>query len=125
MSCRTTNYPIEDRYIELICDQGATFYYLIAIQDEGGGAVDLTDYDARMQVRPTVGSEVVIVELLTTNDRISIDAPNGYVYLYISAEDTNLLDDGSYVYDLELILPNGQVWRVIEGDFIITPQVTR
>jgi hypothetical protein len=43
----------------------------------------------------------------------------------ITAAQTSALKAGTYVYDLELEAPNGEVIRLIEGRFVITPEVTR
>ena len=42
----------------------------------------------------------------------------------IDADYTSDLDDGSYVYDLELTSSSGTVTRLLEGQFVVTPEVT-
>lgn len=106
----------------IICPQGSTFdmnmtYYV----DEQ--ASDLTTYYARMQVRESHSSENFIIELTTDNDLITL-GNDGYINLRISDHITAGFIAKEYVYDLELG-QNGNVNRIIEGKFLVTPEVTR
>jgi hypothetical protein len=125
MSCGVPDYINEDRYAMLVADQGAAFSYQVAFQDEDGVVTDLTAFDARMQVRASHDASLVVLEFTTLNGRITIDEPNGLLYLNADTATMDGIDAGSYVYDLEMVLPNSEVWRAMEGPFIVTPQVTR
>lgn len=102
--------------------QGATFdqQFVWRIDDE---PVDLSTYTARMQVRRTFTAEDVIVELLE-GDGITLSS-EGEIDLYIAADDTSDLPNGTYKYDLELESDSGEVTRLLQGDFVISPEVTR
>lgn len=82
--------------------------------------VNLTGYQTRMHVRPTYDGPLVL-EAATA----LADARVGTVSVTITAAQTSALKAGTYVYDLELEAPNGEVIRLIEGRFVITPEVTR
>lgn len=107
----------------IICPQGATFVKQLTYTIDDV-PVNLTGYTARMQVRESHSSAVIIVELTTENGRISLGGSAGTVNLLIDAITTAGIDDKEYVYDLELI-SGGNVYRIIEGKFIVTPEVTR
>jgi hypothetical protein len=67
-----------------------------------------------------------MIELTTENDRIEVgynDVDNS-IRINISAEDTADLES-SGVYDHEIISPTDEVSRLIQGDFILNPEVTR
>jgi hypothetical protein len=107
-----------------ICPQGSTFSkqisYLINSQP-----VDLTGYIARMQVREKYSSVNPTINLTMENGGISIGECQGAITLYVSASETENLVPKKYVYDLEIESAEGMVYRIIEGDFLVTPEVTR
>lgn len=107
----------------MICPQGATFAKQLtyAIDDE---PVDLTSYTARMQVREKHTSKTIIVNLTTENGGITLGGEDGTIDLYIADEDTTEISAKDYVYDIELI-SSSEVYRLLEGKFIVTPEVTR
>lgn len=107
----------------MICPQGATFAKQLtyAIDDQ---PVDLTTYTARMQVREKYTSKTVAVNLTTENGGIELGGDEGTINIYISDEDTSAISAKDYVYDIELIA-SSEVYRLLEGKFIVTPEVTR
>ena len=105
-----------------VIEQGATLNFQIDWTDSDGNPIDLTGYHARMQVRPTVASETVIIELTTENGRITL--LDNTVTLDISADDTEALPVGAYKYDLE-IQTGAEVIRLVQGSFTVSPEVTR
>lgn len=108
-------------------EQGATYSHTLQwLQPDGITPVDLTNCSAKMQVRSTVDSRTVIIELSTTNNRITINASLGKFQFTISDEDTTLLAAiKEAVYDLEVYFPNSTVTRLCEGKISISPEVTR
>jgi hypothetical protein len=114
----------------ILCQQGSTFVRVIAIEQptpedpEVYEVYDLSNHTARMQVRRTIESTTPLITLTTENERISIDGVVGLITLLISAEDTAELSS-SGVYDLEIVDSNGNVSRVIQGLFTLSPEVTR
>jgi hypothetical protein len=109
-----------------ICEQGATWSRTITVTDADDDARDLSDYTARMMVRPHITSDTVLVSLRTGGHGIVITGPTGVITLTLTAAQTAALSwtRGS-VYDLELIDENGAVERLLEGDFEIVPEVTK
>ncbi|MGZ3773038.1 MAG: hypothetical protein ACXVCY_04630 [Pseudobdellovibrionaceae bacterium] len=110
------------------CEQGSTFEKQFTWKVKNAAnqliPVDLQGYSARMQVRPNYKSPFVI-ELTTENSRIILGGQNGTIRLFISAEDTAAIPAKTFIYDLELVSPNGNVKRLIEGDFEVSPEVTK
>lgn len=106
-----------------ICPQGATFSKQLTwkIEDE---PVDLTTYTARMQVREKHTSTTKILDLTTENGGISLGGTAGTIQIEITADDTSDVVAKCYVYDLELIT-SSNVTRLLEGQFMVTPEVTR
>jgi hypothetical protein len=107
----------------MICPQGATFAKQLTYAIDGE-PVDLTTYTARMQVREKHTSKTALVNLTTENGGIALGDDEGTINLYITNENTTTIPAKDYVYDLELI-SSGEVYRLLEGKFIVTPEVTR
>lgn len=108
----------------MTCYQGATFS-LAPVWKINGQVVNLTDYTAVMQVRTSPDDPTVLVELSTANGRITITGTSGLVSLSLNAATTAALDAGQYVYDLELTAPDSTVTRLLQGGFVVIPQVTQ
>jgi FlaG/FlaF family flagellin (archaellin) len=115
-------------------DQGSTFRKAITWKDGSGNPVNLAGYSARMQVRSSFASSTVVLSMTTVNGKIMLGGSAGTISLYLSASDTAALSTASPadfsdafvgVYDLELVAPNGDVTRLLQGSFAVNPEVTR
>lgn len=107
------------RYLIRI-EQGATWKPVLTLRD-----TNLTGYTARMQIRPDIDSNVVLLELSTANGKISIDGPAGQIKPALTDVETAAITWTSGVYDLELIAPGGDVQRLLKGPVEVDPEVTR
>jgi hypothetical protein len=111
--------------LDLSCYQGASFDYTLTWQS-GGTAVNLSGYSARMQVRDGFDGGSAVVSLVSGTG-ITLGGTAGTIALVINATTTAAIDatpSGQYVYDLELI-SGSYVTRLVEGNFIVYPEVTR
>lgn len=108
--------------LNLTVEQGADFFKRLIWRDKNKRPVNLTGYTAKMQVRSSATSPVVIFELSTANGRISFPG-GGAIELNIAANDTETIVSG--VYDLKLYAPGGKEIRFIEGKLTVTPGVTK
>lgn len=106
----------------ILCPQGSTFNLTMNYFVDDA-PVDLTTYTAKMQVRESHSSENVVTELSTDNDLITL-SDLGVITLTIPDETTANFVPKEYVYDIELMV-SGTVSRIIEGKFVVTPEVTR
>jgi len=94
--------------------------------EEDGTPIDMTSGDARFVVMNT--SKAILAEW-TTADGITyeLDDPDDLesdMVLKVHGPDAVLtLDAGKHHYMLELTLPTGEVWPVMEGRFPITEAV--
>lgn len=107
----------------MICPQGATFSKQLTYTIDDN-PVNLTGYAARMQVREKHSSPSAKLTLTTVDGGITLGGSAGTINLFIADETTALVPAKEYVYDLEL-MSGGNVYRLIEGKFIVTPEVTR
>jgi hypothetical protein len=102
-------------------EQGATFSREITVQDSGS-AMNLTGYTPRMQMRSTHDSSTVALSFTAA---VMSPASNGKISLSASATDTAAVEEGIYVYDLEIESGSSGVTRLMEGNVTVTPEVTR
>jgi hypothetical protein len=86
--------------------------------------INLNGYTSRLQVRETHYAQETIVAL-TSGSGITLGGSAGTIDLLISASATAAFNAGNFVYDLEIQSTNGTIDRLIEGSFIVTPEVTR
>lgn len=121
-----------------VIEQGATVNFQIAYTDSNGTPVNLTGYQARMQIRPTVDSSTVYITLSSSLDPCgtglnlsgsnSINPPaSGTIGVYISAASSSQLNFTQGVYDLELATGSGAcyvVTRLLEGEVRLSKNVT-
>lgn len=104
---------------------GVTFQLNIVWKDPDGNPIDNTGYDARMQVRHKYTSETALLEFTTTNSRITLGGTDGRISVKGAAILSDPITEKYGVYDLEMIAPNGDVYRVLQGVVTFSPQVTR
>ena len=120
-----------------IIEQGATLDFELAYKDSGSNPIDLTDYQARMQIRPTIGSDTVLLTLsssladdgtgLNLNGADGLNPPtSGTIGIFISANSSSLLNFNTAVYDLEIA--TGSVYpvvtRILEGEIQLNKNIT-
>lgn len=97
----------------------------------GGGVVEynkpvpLAGVTGRMQIRPKVTSDVVLLELNTDNGGIVVDDTNSIIHINITAEETALLDFSTAMYSLELVNAAAEVTQLISGSITLLKEVTR
>lgn len=105
-------------------DQGADWYLDVQYDNPDGTPVILTSYTAALQLR-SLPSDPTAVLSLTTGSGITITALTGLVAIHATATQTRAIDDGVYYYDLEITSPLGIVTRLVQGQAVVSPEVTR
>jgi hypothetical protein len=85
----------------------------------------LTGYTGKMQVRETIDSTSVILELTTSNGGIIIDPVNYTISMLITSTQTAALNFSTAVYALELTAPGGDVNSFVRGNLTLVREVVR
>ena len=101
-------------------EQGTTFNREITVQ-ESGSAMNLTGYTPRMQMRSTHDSSTIALTFTATVS----NASQGKISLTATDTVTSAVEEGIYVYDLEIESSSSGVTRLMEGKVTVTPEVTR
>ena len=111
----------------IVADQGSTLSRVIYYKDPAKKPILFNGYTARMQVRASYDSLDAILELTTENGGISLGVSDGNIDLYITDEVMATIPEDKYVYDLELVAPNSElyVYKLIQGNFVVRAEVTR
>lgn len=109
--------------LDLVCPAGATFTKILTWKEDGA-AKNLTGYSARMQVRKGYAGTDLLLSL-TSSSGITLGGAAGTISILVTDTVTSSLPSGVWRYDLELVAPTtNYVTRLIEGKFIVTPEVT-
>jgi hypothetical protein len=110
--------------LDFLIPKGSTFSRTLTWK-VSGSAVNLTNYTARMQARSSVNSGTVVLDMTTANSKITLGGTAGTITLILSASETAAITQNTLAYDLELVSAGGVVTRLVEGQIILTPEVTR
>ena len=137
-------------------DRGATFKAFLEYQTLETTGIDLTGYEAHMQVRRSSSHPDMLLDFSGSVDSRGLTgggstgsfsegegvSGTGGIYLnststgitggktggiFIFADNVTMqnVPNGQHFYDMELTDPSGNVSRVIEGRFRVSPDITR
>lgn len=104
----------------LYIDQGAEFYRTMTVTDTNKAVINLTNCTVIGQLRKGYTSTTSIPFVMTILDRIT-----GKVSMALSAIATAAIAEGRYVYDVEVTSVEQKVYRILEGNVLVSPNVTR
>ena len=110
--------------LDFLMPKGSTFSRTLTWK-VSGSAVNLTNYTARMQARTSHISGTAVLTLTTENGKITLGGAAGTITLRLTATETAAITQQSLAYDLELVSAGGVVTRLVEGQIVLTPEVTR
>jgi hypothetical protein len=94
------------------------------VWESGGSAVDLTGYAARMMLRATAEAASPTVSLSTVAGTMTVNS-SGEIQLAYPAISSSAITAATYLYDLELENPAGNVRRLVEGRAVVSREITR
>jgi len=103
-----------------ILEQGATFNRILTLK-ENNSAMNLSGYSVASKMRSTHDSSTVVGTFSCT---IS-NASGGVITMNMTANTTGNIEEGMYVYDIEITSSAGTVTRLMEGSVTVNPEVTR
>ncbi len=97
----------------LVIEQKAAFRKRFVYRQPNKKPVNLTGFGARMQIRLPDGT--LIVDLSTENGRITLGGVAGTIDLRLSKLETAAMNFTGALYDLKLVPPSGDDFRLLEG----------
>jgi hypothetical protein len=106
-------------------DQGSNHSFEIEYKNSDNTIFDLTGYSAKLHVRESYNS-AILIELLSPTD-ILITPLEGKLEINFSPSKTINLNRElkNLIYDLEIFLGVDNVTRIIQGKILFSPEVTR
>ena len=104
----------------LFVDQGSDFSITVSLTDATDSALSLAGSSFLAQVRKSHGSNAVKATFSTSNDGIG-----GNLTMNLTDVQTAALEAGRYVYDVLQTDASGDKKRLMEGQLIVTPSVSR
>ena len=121
-------------------EQGATVDFRIDYTDSNGDAVDLSNYEARMQIRNAKGGATLYASLSSSLDAcgsglnmtptsasVTLPKSSGSIGVFISAASSSAFTFDRAHYDLEIYSGSGnctRVDRILEGRVKLSKEVT-
>ena len=118
--------------LNIVVEQGTDLEPVFTWKDSAGNPVDLTSYNAVLQVREEVGSTVVLFEMSVANGRIILGGVAGTIQLIFSnMQNTPWYDPETETgwltgqYHLELTDSFGKKRRLLKGTIEVDPEIVR
>jgi len=102
----------------LLIEQGANFSSTITLFNDD----NLTGYTAAGQIRKSYSSSSASA---TFTISFSADRSEGQITLSLTSTQTAAVEEGRYVYDIEVTSSDSVVTRVLQGTVTVSPNVTR
>ena len=115
-----TTAPNVAAIANLTMDQGATFSTVITVY-QNDSILDLAGYSAAAQIRKSYSSS----SSTSFTTAIDSDTTTGKITLSLTSTQTAALEEGRYVYDVEITASDSTVTRPIQGTVTVRPNVTR
>jgi hypothetical protein len=109
---------------DITIEQGSGFSLPLTYEAPEGSLVDFTGSTARLHVRSKYGATDKLIELTTENDGIVL-TEDGEITLSMTAAQTAALTFSRGVYDLEIVPPSGEPYKIIKGNVYLKREVTR
>jgi hypothetical protein len=109
---------------DITIEQGSGFSLSLTYEAPEGSAVDFTSSTARLHVREKYSSSDTLIQLTTENGGIEL-GNDGSIQLSMSATDTAALSFSRGVYDLEIVPPTGEPYKIIKGNVFLKREATR
>lgn len=108
-------------------DQGADWFINFYYKQPDGTPVNVAGYTAALQIRTSPLAKTAVLTLTSgVGGGIEITDAEGLFACHATAEQTTLITNGKYAYDIEITAPvTGVVTRLCEGTVQVIAQVTR
>lgn len=115
-------------YEKFVIDQGADIMMTIELVDDDGAPRDLSHYTVSAKLKKTYNSDSS--ETYPFHTALGDPVTSGLIAMSLGNAETDALEPGNYVYDVELHYQYDSnspiiVERILEGYIKVTPSVTR
>lgn len=105
--------------------QGDTFSIRVTYEDSNNNPIDISDFDAKMDIRNEPGGRVLCASI-SNNDQITINGPSGILDIEFLPSQTRKFTTPSAAYQLKIISTgNNQETTILKGYLAVSPAVIR
>jgi hypothetical protein len=108
------------RVVNLVLEQGVDFTSSFSLANSNGSPLNLVGYSGISSIRKHPSASTAFPLVLSFPDRLQ-----GIVQVSMGYTSTAAIEAGRYVYDVVLISPNDYRTRVVQGNVLVTPGVTK
>ena len=126
VSITTIDNQIDSCFItstqNLTLNKGSAYRIVFKLLNNGSN-VDLTGHSLRGQIRPSVASSTVLLDMSSAN--LLLNLGNSSVTMILPERFTRRVSQTSVVYDIELLNTLAESSKIIAGTIIFIPEVTR
>jgi meiotically up-regulated gene 157 (Mug157) protein len=109
--------------VDLCLPQGQTWDTSV-VWEADGEPVNLTGWSTRMMLRASAEAASPTVSLSTATSTMTA-LSNGTIGLSYSAISSAAITAATYLYDLEVVNPSGNVRRLMQGRAVVSREMTR
>lgn len=114
--------PVEKNYT---VPQGADFPIRMRYLQSNGTPVNLSGATIRGALRKHPSDVSATINFTSANSNIYLDIASGYFGINFVASATTQIEPTKYYYDIEVVLPSGDVTRAMQGIITLTPEITK
>lgn len=114
--------------LNMVIEKGVTFRQTYTYMTMDEVIIPLTGYKVKMQIRKNYrfkdNAQDLLAEYTTENGFITVDEPNGKIFIVVPPEETDKYKWYHGLYDLIIVAPNGQITRLLNGYVKVSPNIT-
>jgi len=100
-------------------------YKIIFTVTKDSNNVDLTGYSLRGQIRSSSSSNVVMLNMTSANLLLKIDNNNSSIIMNLPESFTRRVSGSYAVYDIELLSPGSDAYKIVTGLITFVSEVTQ
>lgn len=105
-------------------NQGSSYRITFVLSKNGDPAI-LTGFTLRGQIRPSVNSNIVLLDMSSSNLLLRVNHDRSAIEMVLPETFTRRVTNTYAVYDVEMVSVGGDVSRIVQGLITFVPEVTR
>lgn len=108
----------------LTINKGSGYRIIFAVAKDSQPA-DLTGCSLRGQIRPSITSPTILLNMTTANLLLRVDSDNSRIIMNLPESFTRRVVGSNAVYDIELIGPTSDAYKIVTGLITFISEVTQ
>lgn len=108
----------------LTLNKGSSYRIKFLLTKDGNN-VDLTGYSLRGQIRPSISSPIVLLNMTSANLLLAINNSDSTIAMNLPESFTRRVSQSLAIYDIELLNNVGESSKIVTGLITFIPEVTQ